>query len=341
MVRLKDIAAQAGVSLMTVSKVLRDKPDISAATKVRVRLIAQQMGYAPDTLAQALRTRRTRLLGLVISAVTNPMFARAILAIEERAQELGYNIILAHSLNDPAREDQVLRRLMARRVDGFIISPAHRLAPTATAYQEIANNHIPVVILGHKSPFCAQFHNVESEDLNGSQSCTRHLLDLGHRRIAFFAGPAGATWAQERLEGYQRALREAGIDPDEKLVFAAGSSIEDGEKAALQMLNEQAHPTAIQSCNDLVAIGAGSVLMKQGVRIPEELSIAGFGNVLLAEYFRVPLTTVRQPKFRLGAAAMEILSRLLREQSAESKRLPAELIIRSSTRAPQLIIPQS
>src|SRR5438105_4381228 len=106
MVRLKDIAALAGVSVMTVSKVLRDKPDISPATKARVRLISQQMGYSPDTLAQALRTRRTRLIGLVISTVTNPIFARAILAIEERSQELGYNIVLAHSLNDPPREDQ-------------------------------------------------------------------------------------------------------------------------------------------------------------------------------------------------------------------------------------------
>jgi DNA-binding LacI/PurR family transcriptional regulator len=331
MVRLKDIAAVAGVSLMTVSKVLRDKPDISPATKARVRQIAQQMGYSPDTLAQALRTRRTRLIGLVISAVTNPIFARSILAIEERAQELGYNIVLTHSLNEAAREDQVIRRLLSRRVDGLIVSPAHRLAPTAPVYQEVLSNGTPMVILGQKAPFCAQFLNAESDDLNGMQHSMRHLVELGHKQIAFLAGPAAAPWAHERLEGYRKGLRDANIELDERFVFAAGVSIEDGEKAALQMLNEQVHPTAIQACNDLVAIGAASVLLQQGVRIPEEISIAGYGNVLLAEYFRVPLTTVRQPKFRLGEAAMEILGKLLREQPAESKRLPAELIIRGST----------
>jgi DNA-binding LacI/PurR family transcriptional regulator len=154
---------------------------------------------------------------------------------------------------------------------------------------------------------------------------------LGHRRIAFFNGAAAAPSARERLAGYQRALREAGLDPDDQLVFKAGTTIEEGEKAALQMLNESTVATAIQAVNDLVAIGAANVFLSQGLRIPQDLSIVGFGNILLSEHYRVPLTTVRQPKLRLGIAAMELMTKLLRGESPASIRLGAELIIRQST----------
>jgi DNA-binding LacI/PurR family transcriptional regulator len=334
MVRLKDIAARAGVSVMTVSKVLRDAPDISVATKTRVKKMAEEMGYVPDSLAQGLRTRTTRTIGLVISAVTNPIFARAILAIEEQAFALGYDLILAHTLNDPAREEMVIRRLLSRRVDGIIISPVHRIAPTAPVYRELADSRAAVVILGHKSPFCASLPNVETDDLIGSYEATRHLLSLGHRRIAYFAGPTVATWAQERLEGYQRALRDAAIEVDERLIFSGGVTIEEGESAALQMLNEGVQATAIQASNDMTAVGIGSLLLRQGLKIPDEISLAGFGNILVCEYFAVPLTTVRQPKFRLGAAAMELMRALLKQEPVQSKRLACDLLVRASTAGP-------
>jgi LacI family transcriptional regulator len=128
MVRLKDVAAQAGVSVMTVSKALRDAPDVSAATKARICALAKELGYVPDSAAQGLRTRSTKLLGLVVSASTNPIFARIILAIEDRAHELGYEVILCHTHNKAEREAACLQRLMARRVDGLLISPVYRLA---------------------------------------------------------------------------------------------------------------------------------------------------------------------------------------------------------------------
>ena len=334
MIRLKDIAEKAGVSVMTVSKVLRDAPDISAATKARIRALAQEMGYVPDSLAQRLRTRTTKLFGLVISAMTNPIFARVVMAIEEQAHELGYEVILSHTLNLPEREDSAIRRLMSRRVDGLFVSPVYRLAPEAPIYKELHRSGIPTVILGHSAPFCSQFVNVDTEDIPASHAATQHLLDLGHRRIAFFAGPQVAPWAQERLEGYRRALREAGIEVDDKLIFVAGGTLEEGEKAALQMLNEGTDATAVQAVNDLVAIGAANVFLNQHIKIPEELSVVGFGNVLIAEYFRVPLTTIRQPKFRLGVAAVNSMLKLMQGRRPESKRLPAEIVVRSSTAVP-------
>ena len=319
---------------MTVSKALRDKPDISAATRTRVKLLAQQMGYVPDSTAQGLRNRTTRLFGLVISSMTNPIYSRVVLAIEERAYELGYDVLLAHTLNIPEREEACLRRLLWRRVDGVFISPVYRMAAEAPIYQELAARRIPTVLLGHAAPFCNQFVNVETDDLLASYAVTKHLLKLGHKRIAFFAGPLATPWTQERFEGYRRALREAGLDVDDRLVFQAGRTIEDGAKAALQMINESSDATAVQAVNDVVAVGCAEALLSQGLKIPEDISVAGFGNILLGAHFRVPLTTTRQPKFRLGSAAVDAMQELLRGQRPESKRLPADLIVRASTGTP-------
>ncbi len=334
MIRLKDIAKRAGVSVMTVSKVLRDAPDISAATKNRIKGLAREMGYVPDSNARSLRTRTTRFLGVVISATTNPIFARILLAIEERAHEHGFEIILAHTLNREDREEACIRRLLARRVDGIFISPVYRLRPDAPIYQILQARGTPVVILGHTAHFCRQFVNVETDDIQASFAAAQHLLQLGHKNIAFFTGPQAAPWAHERYEGYRRALREAGMDVEERLVFQAGSSIEDGANAALQFMNESTNATAIQTVNDMVAVGCANAFLNQGIKIPDHLSVIGFGNVLTSEYFRVPLTTVRQPKFRLGNIAMDAMLRLLQGDKAENKRLRAEIIIRQSTAPP-------
>jgi LacI family transcriptional regulator len=335
MVRLKDIARQAGVSTMTVSKALRDEPDVSAATRARIKQLAQDLGYVPDSGAQSMRTKTTKLLGLVIPATTNPIYARMVYAIEERAFDLGYDLLIAHTLNKPEREDIVLRRMLARRVDGLFIAPVYRYEAEARIYQEIANRKVPALLLGQPAPFCKNFPAIEVEDLVASYHAAKHLIGLGHQKIAYLTGPVAAPWAHERFEGYRRALREAGITPDDKLVFQAGSTIEDGTKAALQMLNEDARPTAIMAVSDLVAIGCADTLLQQGVKIPEDISLVGFGNVLAAEYFRVPLTTVSQPKFRLGVAAVEAMVKLIAGQSVNLPRLPAELRIRQSTAAPK------
>jgi LacI family transcriptional regulator len=335
MVRLKDIAQQLGVSVMTVSKALRDAPDVSDATRARIKALAQQMGYVPDSSAQNLRTKTTKLFGVVIPSITNPIYARIIFAIEERAHELGYDVLLAHSLNQPAREEFCIRRLLSRRVDGLFISPVYRFEAEARIYQEISVRQTPTVLLGPPAVFCKQFPSVEIEELVASYNVTQHLLKLGHKRIAYLTGPSVAPWAHERFEGYRRALREANLEVDDKLVFQAGSTIEDGTKAALQMLNEACNATAVQAVSDLVAIGCAETLLTQGLRIPDDISIAGFGNILTSEYFRTPLTTVRQPKFRLGIAAVEMMMSLIRGEKVQSRRLPAELVERKSTAPPK------
>ena len=335
MVRLKDIAQLAGVSVMTVSKALRDEPDVSTATKAKIKQLAQQTGYVPDCSAQGLRTKTTKLFGLVIPAPTNPVYARIVFAIEERAHELGYDLLIAHTLNQPDREDLALRRFLSRRVDGLFITPVYRFEAEARIYQEITIRKVPAVLLGPPAPFCKNFPAIEIEELAASYNVTKHLIQLGHKKIAYLTGPPATPWAHECFEGYRRALREAGIEVDDRMVFAAGNTIEDGIKATLQMLNEDCHPTAVQAVSDLVAIGCAETLLAQGFKIPADVSLAGFGNILPAEFYRVPLTTVRQPKYRLGIAAMEAMKSLLRGEQIQPKRLSAEIVERKSTAAPR------
>jgi len=336
MVRLVDIAEKIGVSVMTVSKALRDQPDVAASTRNRIKTAAREMGYVPDSSAQSLRTRATKLFGLVIPSTTNPVFARMVYAIEERAQELGYDVLLCHTHNKVEREEHCLHRLLSRRVDGIFVSPVYRMESDARSYRDLYASKTPVVLLGSPGAFCSQFASVQTEELAASLAATQHLLELGHKRIAYFTGPLPAIWAQERYEGFRRAHRAVGLDVDDALVFHAGSTIEDGSNAALQFANEKCDATAIQACNDLVAIGCANTLLQQGIRIPQDLSLVGFGNVLIAEHFRIPLTTVRQPKFRLGSAAMDVMLQLLRGETVSSRRLSAELVIRASTAAPRL-----
>lgn len=336
MIRLVDVAKQAGVSVMTVSRVLRDAPDISAATRARVRAIAEQLGYVPDVMAQGLRTQSSRLFGLILPSLVNPFYARVVQAIEERAHELGYDLLVAQSLNQVDREEKCLRRLLARRAEGIFVVPVYRLTSGAPVYEELRRRATRVVVLGPRVPFASGFVQVGADEATASSRLTQHLIGLGHRRIAYLAGPSVAPSAQERFEGYRRALREAEIDLDDRLVFHAGSTIEEGRQAALQVVNEGVRFSAVQAVNDLVAIGAAEILLGQGVRIPQECSVVGFGNIPLAEYFRVPLTTVRQPKYRLGAAAVEAMLMLRRGETPTGVRLPAEVILRSSTAPPDL-----
>ncbi|MCS7090978.1 MAG: LacI family transcriptional regulator [Limisphaera sp.] len=335
MVRLKDIAERAGVSVMTVSKALRNQPDVAEATRQRIHALAREMGYVPDSIARGLRTRTTRLFGVVVPAVTHPIYARVLLALEERAYEMGYDLLCAHTLNLVEREERAIRRMLSRRVEGLFLSPVHRMAGETRIYDELAVSGTPVVILGQPPLSSLPFPSVAGEDIEGAYEGTRHLLELGHRRIAFLAGPVTAPWAQERLEGYRRALQEAGLSFEDRWVFAGGSTIEDGIRVAAQLLEEAPEVTAVLASNDLTAIGCGHYLLNSGVRIPEDLSLVGFGNTLAATYFRVPLTTLRQPKRRLGNAAMDLMTRMLQKEAVESMRLPVTLAVRASSGPPR------
>ncbi len=319
---------------MTVSKVMRDAPDISKATKARVRALADEMGYVPNTAARGLRSRSSKLLGLLIPTTTNPIYARMILAIESRAQELGYDLLIGHTLNDPGREEYHIRRFIARRIDGLLINPVYRLQEEAPIYRELKRHSIPTVLLSHPDSFCEDFPYVAVDDFSAGHKSASHLIELGHTKIGFIAGPTLSPGARERAEGFRKAMNEHRLPIDDRWMFQAGNTVEEGRNVGLEISGEQPECTAFQAANDLAAIGAAGVLIDQGMKIPGDFSIIGHGNVLTAEHFRVPLTTIRQPKFRLGIAAIEMMMRMLEGESPESRRLPAELFVRKSTAAP-------
>lgn len=334
MARLTDIAKIAGVSVMTVSKALRNAPDISPHTKQKIKKIAEELGYVPNFMARSLRSRKTLLIGLVISSVTNPFFSRVIMAVEEKSFETGYDLLLAQTYNSIEREEKILKRLMARHVDGILISPVYRLETKSEVYDELLVKNIPLVLLGHPSDFCQRFPYVSANDYELSYMATKHLISLGHKRIAFLASHGFYPWSSNRLNGYIKALHESNIEVDERLILAIGSRIEDGFQAAEQIVSEGVEFTAIQAVNDLVAIGAMNYLISKGIKVPEQVSIVGFGNILMSETCSVPLTTINQPKYRLGAAGFDLLLTKMLGKDVESKMLEGELIIRKSSAPP-------
>lgn len=198
-------------------------------------------------------------------------------------------------------------------LEGIFVAPVPRLGTDssiyrnspATAAASSSSESLPISA-------CRAFARVAAHEVAASRDVTQHLLGLGHRRIAFLAGPTLAPSAPARLEGYRRALRDAGVEIHDRLVFDARSTIDEGYQAGLELVRESLGVTALQAVNDLVAIGALNALVAQGIRIPEDVSVAGFGNLLTAENARVALTTVREPKFRLGMAAMEVMQQLLK-----------------------------
>jgi DNA-binding LacI/PurR family transcriptional regulator len=201
---------------------------------------------------------------------------------------------------------------------------------------------VSLVVLGHPAPFASNFASVATDDALASFQLTRHLIALGHRQIAYFAGPPAVPAAQEQFEGYRRALREAEIPFDDRLIFTAGSSIEDGSRAAEQMLSEMTAATAVQTSSDLVAMGAAAVFHAAGYRIPGDLSLTGFGDHSAAEYLLPPLSTARLPKYALGLAAVDQMLRLFQNELAGPKRLSCDVVLRASTAAPaELNIPAS
>jgi DNA-binding LacI/PurR family transcriptional regulator len=334
MVRLVDIARQAGVSAMTVSRVLRDSPEISAVTKARIRAIADRLGYLPDISARGLRTRTTRLLGALVPSLSDPSQARLVQALEDRVHNLGYDLLLGQSANQPDREDLSLRRFIARRVDGVFLTPVYRPVPRTHTYDELRHRGVRVVLLGPMAVGTESFAQVECLDEAATHQATTYLLSLGHQRIAFLSGPVHSPTAQARVRGYRRALSNAGIDPDDRLVFHAGSTADDGARAASQLLDENPGATALQAVNDSVALGAAQFLLGQGLTIPGDIAVVGFGDIPAAEFFRVPLTTLRPPHQNLAAAAVEVMLKLVKGEAAAARRFPVELVLRASTGPP-------
>jgi LacI family transcriptional regulator len=332
-VTIKDVAREAKVSVGTASQALGDSPAVRESTRHRVLAVAKRLRYQPSALARGLVTRRTHTVGLLISDIANPFFIRAVRAVEDVAQEKGYNVILCNTDEDPTKETQYLRVLVEKRVDGIILATT---AGSLQAVRDVRWRRIPLVLFDRELPGIAT-NVVKVDGVLGGRLGTEHLLGLGHRRIAIIHGPVVRSTGAERLQGYLLALRAAGVRPDPALIREGNFKQDSGRELARQLLDLSPRPTALFCTNNLMTVGALQALGERGVRIPSDLSLVGYDDMEWWTLTHPPLTTVGQPVYELGSEAMRLL---LEEIEAKGRRrrqrvvLKPELLTRKSCGPP-------
>ena len=333
-VTIKDLSKTLGVSRSTISKALNDRPDVSPSTKARILQAARDLGYQPSAAARNLRRQRTNKIGLVVTYPIHRVadfLAELIPGMATVAEDAEYNLILYTSM--VGREERIKNLCRSREVDGIIIAWPPRLSETVTLSQLLADEEMPHIFLPRRVPHQAVSY-LAADHVQGARLLTRHLIALGHQRIGFERLPEVYETDQDRHAGYGQALREADITYDPTLVIAANS--EDAEYGwrsfdAFHALDEP--PTAILFFTDPVAIRALSHAKARGIRVPQDLSIAGYDGILSSGVTEPALTTVRQSTAEMGELAAESLLKLIENGNAEPQQhvLPVELITRQST----------
>ncbi len=334
---IKDIAQRVGKSTTTVSRALNDFPDVAPETKARVRAVAAELGYSPNTLAQRLQKRQSDTLGLIIPTsgprFTDPFFSEFIAGIGDRAAALGYDLLVATRAPGDAEVETYRASIDTHRVDGFIVVRTRRRDARIDCLRA---RGFPFVAFG-RTDGPLDFPYVDEDSRQGMAAVARHLHALGHRRIACIAPPAGLTFAHHRVDGLRDAWRAlAGSDADLRLV-EGDLTQRGGYQKTATLLDEQPRPTAIVACNDLMALGALRAAQERGLAIGRDLSVTGFDNISPAEYAHPPLTTVDQPIYQIAGMLCEMLVRRLRHETdaVEQVLLTPKLIVRESTGPPQ------
>ncbi|HTR66463.1 MAG TPA: LacI family DNA-binding transcriptional regulator [Terriglobales bacterium] len=327
-VTMRDIARGLNVSVVTVSKVLRNKGDISAATRRRVLQRAKALNYQTNWVARSLVTRRTYTIGLLLPDFTHPFFAEIAKAVAETVRPHGYHVIISYFEEDPEMEKREADSLVARQVDGMIVASAQS---RGEMFDAVRDRKVPFVLIDRPLPRVrASFVGVDNEAIG--RLATAHLAAQGCRRIAHLRGPEIGI-AAERLAGYRNALKECGLKPPAGFVVAAGYEDSSGYAAMRQLLRGPSRPDGVFCYNDPVAIGAMKAIMEANLTIPGDIAVVGAGNVHYSDMLSVPLTTVDQGTCQIGKRAAELLL-----EQIESKRTLAP---RKTLIAPRLVIRQS
>ncbi len=319
---MRDVAQRAGVSVQTVSAVLNGKPGISAGTSEQVRQAIEALGYQPNLLASSLRSRRSTTIGLLLPNVANPYFAEIARGVEDVAQARGYSVMLCNHDGDPIKRSGYVRLLRQYQVAGIIGALDEDAVPGETSGTPAR----PAM-----SPLFGTWPGVD--DRRGGYVATAHLLDLGHRRIGCVTGPLPGGPGGQRLLGYREALADWSVPVEEALIVEGAFDFASGRRAASLLLERGAAPTAIFAHNDPMAIGVIVTLKRAGLRIPEDVAVIGYDGTEIGALYDPPLSTVRQPTYDLGAAAMAALAEQIegRVWTADPALPDCELIVRRST----------
>lgn len=329
---IRDVASLAGVSVGTVSNVLNNPELVAQTTRDRVHRAIEDLGFVRNGSARQLRAGKSRAVGAIVLDVANPYFTEVTRGIEDRLREDNCLLVLCNSDDSLEKEEHYLGVLEEQRVRGLLITPASR---DLSRLEHMRRMGTAVVLLDRTSP-TPDLCSVGVDDVHGGELAGEHLLSLGHERIAFLNGPRSIRQCADRRRGLRKAVRRAGLDPDtviEEITVPSLNAV-GGEAAIARRLEHGAIPTAVFCVNDLTALGVLRALMHGGVAVPDDTAVVGYDDVEFAAMLATPLTSVRQPKYRLGQAAADLLLAESDEPGHrhEQRLFQPELIVRESSR---------
>ena len=332
-ITIKDIARKLKISTSTVSRALRDHPKVKESTKIAVQNLAAELNYQPDRLALGLVGQKTFSLGMVVPRIDFPYFSHALSGAQEIASKAGYQILICQSNEAVATEKSAISMLLANRVDGLLISISQETNEFDHIFQ-LQNRGIPFVLFDRviesiKAP------KVVMDNMQATFRMVLHLHEQGFRRIAHIAGPEGLLVTGQRIKGFKRALDQRELACPEEYIIYGGFRLEEGEKAAKQLLALSEPPDAIVAVSDSAAIGAVKAIEAAGLSVPGDIAVAGFNNELFTEFVKPSLTTTSLPMFELGQQAVKMLLRQIEHSDSfnvpEPMVLKSHLIVRDST----------
>ncbi|HVL53263.1 MAG TPA: LacI family DNA-binding transcriptional regulator [Vitreimonas sp.] len=331
---MTDVARRAGVSTMTVSRVINNSGYTSQATRVKVERAIADLGYVPNALARQLRSKRSKTLALVITDITNPFFTSIARGAEDVARTHGFGVLFCNTDESEAEEVAYVSMLIQRQVDGVLLVPASHSSRSLRLLRE---RGVPVVVLDRRVS-APRVDVVRGDSEGGAYELVKHLLGLGHRRIAVLAGARTVSTSVDRVAGYRRALAAAGLELDADLIRYGGYHEAEGYEMARQVLALDQPPTAIFAAQNFIAAGTLVAAREAGVRVPDDLSLVAFDDLPTTWLTDPFLTVAAQPAYELGERAAELLFQRLDghgDRPARSIVLPIDVIVRRSSTPPR------
>ena len=331
MVSIKDVAKLAGVSTATVSRTLADPDKVQSKTRDKVLAVVEQSGYVKNKLASSFRTRRAHSIVVLVPDITNSFFSNIIQGIESVARKTGYRILLGDMQNNPDNALSYGELCAQRQADGVICLGRTIPFPRANSRKSMDPNWPPLVMACEYDAAIA-IPGVGIDNVGAALQAVRYLGTQGHSRIAYINGPEDSPLCKDRLKGYCQGMEELGVVSTRELLYRGDFTLDSGAGAAHAILAGDKLPTAILGANDAMVIGALQVIKKQGLRVPEDISMVGFDDIKFAAYCDPPLTTIRQPRTRIGELSMRMMLDILNgtDPGPGRRELPHELVIRDS-----------
>ena len=299
---LNDVARLAGVSSMTVSRVINNSGHIGPETRAKVNQAIVELGYMPNVLARQLRSKRTKTIALVLTDITNPFFTTIARGVEDTARAQGYAVMFCNTDESEAEEIEYVRMLIQRRVDGILLVPA---TDSSGSLQLLHKHGLPVVVLD-RHVRSGQVDEVRTDSEAGAYLAIRHMIDLGHRRIAVLTGPADVSTSMDRVAGYRRALAEESLEPDSRYILFGEYNDASGFEMTQRILAARPRPTALFAANNFIAFGAIQALREARMDVPADMSVAVFDDLPPGRVLDPSLTVVSQPAYEIGRRAAEL-----------------------------------